>query len=115
MKLRNGFVSNSSSSSFVCIGFKVTNSINKIINKKVKDAGLDPEEDGKYEFLENNDIMEHCDGDYLGIDIDDSNNDFDSDISIVDIKKIEKHIEKLVSLFEIDKKNIKIISGAEYN
>jgi hypothetical protein len=122
MKIRNGFVSNSSSSSFILIGIPVDKDkidLNELILKYMPDADLSDEDFyWKYLYkLKKHDIYVGNEDDdldenkiYFGerIDIDDCEG---LDHNEYDIKSLMDKAEKLKKQHNLDTNDIKIITG----
>jgi len=107
MKVRNGFVSNSSSSSFVLIGTTIPEFNTK---EFVKDEFREAFIEDRTEFCENNNLYYTCDEDaeYVGYELDSL--DYDKTIN----ENINSVHEKLSKYFNVKKSNIDIIGGATY-
>jgi hypothetical protein len=112
MKIRNGFVSNSSSSSFVLIGCRLTDTIKSNIISKAPE-GIDP--DDFTEIAEALDIgyvyTEEKDGDLIGDILAYSEEDF-YETNEYDIDQlINQDLLSKLSKYGVDKKDIKLYTG----
>ena len=123
MKIRSGFVSNSSTSSFVIYGLRADKDFNSKCTQYAKDTGMEFEEcnDGEIwmgEFAEQLDLVcydiEDDDGGYvIGFDINDSGCDEYLEYKETDVREIKTH-EGINTLCKITGKeftDMKIISG----
>lgn len=121
-KFRNGFVSNSSSSSFVLIGFK------KDLNKKedgiemCRKLGVSEERiqeelvewddasDLLLSTIESKDLEILFEEDLIGYMIANGNT-YDFDENELPIGEIMKKVEEVASIFDVDKEDIKLFTG----
>jgi hypothetical protein len=94
MKIRNGFVSNSSSSSFVLVGFIPTD------EEMEKYEEIFEDYDVAYETSSTNDPVGHfisCGDEY--------------ELSELDLSLIEDYKNELIKQFNLDENRIKVYSG----
>jgi hypothetical protein len=115
MKIRNGFVSNSSTSSFVCIGYRIKNTEENQLKlaEIVKGSPLTEEEkDQLYEIFQDcNDVHINEYDIYLGFC--ERGNENSVDEFEFDIDEISKSTEKFREAFGFGKKP-KLYCGTEY-
>jgi hypothetical protein len=107
MKTRSGFVSNSSTSSFVVIGYD----LNEISEDLLKTNTIDPANDSIHEFCEGKDLYSAFDGTRYIVGklvVDGDENDFGSDpISIDQLVEMSKRVKEILKLT----KEPKLFSG----
>jgi hypothetical protein len=101
MKTRQGFVSNSSSSSFCILGCKVTPAIKAALKERFPKETVDGEKEADWEWLDR--ITMELDLDFVDLDgksiIGKSLGDFDADetsTSFAELQKTAKAVQKLV-------------------
>jgi hypothetical protein len=110
MKTRQGFVSNSSSSSFVLLGFIPSKEENKLLESKSEEN----EFEDLYEYLEENDFYRIGDGDWegsIGKFISDIASDGDGDAEEFTIDDLNKWADEIADFFKVDKSRIKLYTG----
>lgn len=109
MKIRNGFVSNSSSSSFVLIGCEISNEN----LAKVFDVNLD--DDDLYEVIESEtDLYWDEKQGIIGYTIADGD-EFDFGGDVLTIAEVMEKAKELSKQLKVPLEEIKIISGRRYN
>ncbi len=105
MKTRNNFVSNSSSSSFVLVGFHINELEKEFLEKIEKDY-----EDGLHDFAEKNGMDYYSEEEIIGYSLTESNEDGMSE-SELNIASLIDKAEKLSEIFKISTLKIKLITG----
>lgn len=107
MKIRNSFVSNSSSCSFILVGFS-KDDLSETFIKRIEEKY----EDGLFDFAIENGVGYYGEEELLGYTLAEGGSDGDpmseNEFSISDL--IDK-VDKLSTLFEISTSKIKLITG----
>lgn len=105
MKTRNGFVSNSSSASFVIVGVKISDKeLEKIFNSK-------NDEDGLFDAIEESEFFREWDEGLFGIKIAEKHSDGDMESKEYTLDEFARMVQKVSDKTGKDVKEIKIFTG----
>lgn len=119
MKTRQGFVSNSSSSSFVLLGFIPTEEEIKKLEEKIKlNESLEEDDDiyeYVYDYLSEKDFYQIGEGDWEGavgrLISDVSSDSYGEEAEEIDFQTLDEYATKVCEEFGVEKSRIKLYTG----
>jgi len=110
MKIRMGFVSNSSSSSFIVLGIKVEGDMEKKLAEKIKGSTV-KEDDATDILWESNDYVSDDGPGYYGKVLANPGCDGELDYGCIDIPGLVPEVLKMVEFLGLTEKDIKLHFG----